>query len=169
MQNLRTFIFCVLSIFLTTILIQKLQSFSLGLLWRLAIRSTFFVTGHACSFNRLQVSAAFVATENFHYAPAGVSLFINTFGWDIMGTIYAAKVCKVCGRADVWRWFCFYQVLETLFCCISVTIMRRHLMVWSIFAPRFVFSAIWLIIVMMYCITDPAIPKPVSVRIDKSQ
>jgi hypothetical protein len=35
--------------------------------------------------------------------------------------------------------------LETLSSCISVSLMRRHLMVWAIFAPRFIFAGIFLV------------------------
>jgi len=123
-------------------------------LWRLSIRHAFYVTGHACSFNRLHFSAAFVATETFYYVSAGVSLFLNTFGMDIVGIILVATISRVSGRYDVWLYFCFYQLTETVFSCISVTLMRRHLMVWAIFAPRFVFAAIFLVLAMTYWLFD---------------
>jgi len=113
-------------------------------LWRLAIRQAFFATGHACAFNRLQYSAAFVASDTFYFYPAGVSLFINTFGWDILGSISLLTLTNRSRKWQVWRWFVFYQMLETVSSCISVSIMRRHLMVWAIFAPRFVFAAIFM-------------------------
>lgn len=148
--------------------IFQLQGHTLALLWRLSIRAFFFTTGHACSFNRLQLSAAFVATEIFYFIPAGISLFVNTFGWDIMGIFFAAKVLKVCNRIDTFTWFCFYQLLETIFSCISVSIMRRHLMVWAIFAPRFVFSSILLLLSSTYCLLDPTISQRQKIA-DKSK
>ena len=134
--------------------ILQIQGHTLALIWRLSIRGFFFTTGHACSFNRLQLSAAFVATEIFYFIPAGISLFVNTFGWDIMGVIFAAKVFNVCDRIDAFNWFCVYQLLETIFSCISVSIMRRHLMVWAIFAPRFVFSSILLLLSSTFGLLD---------------
>lgn len=91
-----------------------------------------------------------MATETFHYASAGVSLFLNTFGMDILGIVLVATLSRVAGRNDVWSYFCFYQLIETVFSCVSVTLMRRHLMVWAIFAPRFVFAAIFLMLCMTY-------------------
>jgi phosphatidylinositol glycan class O len=120
------------------------------MIWRLCIRHAFFATGHACSFNRLHFSAAFVAFEKFHFATAGVSLFLNTFGWEVLGMCFLANTCRVSNRQDVMSWYCFYQMVETFVSCVSVSILRRHLMVWAIFAPRFVFSAIYLLICSAY-------------------
>ena len=117
----------------------------LASLWRLTIRQSFFSTGHACSLNRLQTSAAFVATDKFSFGPAGISLFFNTFGWDILGTIQLVLNAE----CNVWNWYYFFQMLETTVSCISVSIMRRHLMVWAIFAPRFVFAVIFIFICMI--------------------
>jgi phosphatidylinositol glycan class O len=60
----------------------------LAFLWRLVTRHLFFATGHACSFNKLQFSAAFVANFNngeFEFYSAGLFLFVNTFGWELLG------------------------------------------------------------------------------------
>mmetsp|Transcript_20348 Transcript_20348/g.36855 ORF Transcript_20348/g.36855 Transcript_20348/m.36855 type:complete len:977 (-) Transcript_20348:118-3048(-) len=115
-------------------------------LWRLCIRHAFFATGHACSFNRLHYSAAFAATDEFHFVIGGVSLFANTFGWEVMGAGLLWMYIEP-KRPAVYQWFCFFQLLETLFACISVSLMRRHLMVWALFAPRFVFAGVF----MMLC------------------
>ncbi len=126
----------------------------LAAMWRLAIRHAFYVTGHECSFNKLQFSAAFVATETFYFISAGASLFLNTFGWDLLGIVLVATISRVANRPNVWKYFCFYQVVETVFSCISVTMMRRHLMVWAIFAPRYVFATIFLGLCMAYFLFD---------------
>ena len=116
------------------------------MVWRLVVRHTFFATGHACAFNQLQFSAAFVATETFHFAIAGASLFLNTFGWDILGSVTIISISFATGKRSVWTWYFFYQLLEALSASISVSVLKRHLMVWAIFAPRFVFGMIFFII-----------------------
>lgn len=88
-------------------------------------------------------------TETFYFASAGISLFLNTFGWDIVGSILVSNISILSNRKEVWLWFTFYQILETVGSCISVTWMRRNLMLWSIFAPRFVFAAVFLMIGMV--------------------
>lgn len=128
-------------------------------LWRLSIRHAFFATNHGCAFNRLQYSAAFVAFDEFQFHTAGISLFFNTFGWEIIGSLFLLMVTrrrtrsakstevkgggKGTGAEAIWKWFCLYQLLEAVGSCLSVSLMRRHLMVWAIFAPRFIFAAVF--------------------------
>jgi GPI ethanolamine phosphate transferase 3 subunit O len=105
-------------------------------LWRLVIRHTFFATNHACAFNRLHLSAAFIANMEFNFWFGGAALFLNTFGWEIVGLLLVPDL----------EWYSLFQLLETAFSCLSVSFMRRHLMVWAVFAPRFLFAAIFLVL-----------------------
>mmetsp|Transcript_17144 Transcript_17144/g.32680 ORF Transcript_17144/g.32680 Transcript_17144/m.32680 type:complete len:1070 (+) Transcript_17144:2-3211(+) len=123
-------------------------------LWRLAIRSAFFGTNHHCSFNRLQYSAAFIATDSFHFVIAGSSLFFNTFGWEMIGSTLVLVLSRTTGRSTVWSWFRFYQWTEMLASCISVSVMKRHLMVWAIFAPRFMFAAVFTGFCLFLCFVE---------------
>jgi hypothetical protein len=128
----------------------------LAALWRFLVRHAFFATNHGCSFARLQVSSAFVATSEFNFVFAGSSLFINTFGWEIVGlsfawllSTHASQSAIAAGpprRTELWRWYCLYQLIETLCSCVSVSLLRRHLMVWDIYAPHFLFVAIFTIL-----------------------
>mmetsp|Transcript_9183 Transcript_9183/g.16069 ORF Transcript_9183/g.16069 Transcript_9183/m.16069 type:complete len:171 (-) Transcript_9183:92-604(-) len=114
--------------------------------WRLLVRHTFFATNHGCAFNRLQYSAAFVATMEFNFALGGFQLFLNTFGWEIIGLIMVWITSFMNNRPCLWTWYGFYQVMESFLNVISVSILRRHLMVWAIYAPRFLFSSVFLIL-----------------------
>eukprot|EP00536_Pseudo-nitzschia_multiseries_P007401 jgi/Psemu1/195627/e_gw1.175.80.1 len=115
-------------------------------LWRFLIRHTFFATNHGCAFNRLQYSAAFVATMEFDFALGGLQLFLNTFGWEIIGLILVGVTSYMHGKKNLWSWYCFFQLVESFFNCISVSLLRRHLMVWAVYAPRFLFASIFLIL-----------------------
>jgi len=133
-------------------------------MWRLLIRQIFFATNHHCSFNRLHFTAAFVATDTFQFHIAGFSLFMNTFGWELLGTLLLLLTSRFTtnfttadskdGHSRVWDWFCFYQCTETLTSCISVSAMKRHLMVWAVFAPRFMFAAIFTGMGLMFWFID---------------
>jgi len=130
-------------------------------IWRLLIRHIFFATNHHCSFNRLQFSAAFVATDTFQFYIAGLSLFMNTFGWEILGSclvlVYSRSSSTKNGPAagrNVWHWFCYYQWIEIVASCISVSVMKRHLMVWAIFAPRFMFAAVFTVLTLIMFALD---------------
>lgn len=118
-----------------------------ALIWRLMVRHAFFATNHGCAFNRLQYSSAFVATIEFNFVFGGVQLFLNTFGWEIIGLLavwMTTSAYKQQQRQMLWKLYFFYQLIEGFVNCISVSVLRRHLMVWAIYAPRFIFSSIFL-------------------------
>ena len=60
------------------------------------------------------------------------------------------SIAKEHGRQNVWDWFCFYYILEGAASCISVTLLKRHLMVLAIFAPRFVFATVFSTICLIH-------------------
>lgn len=121
----------------------RVSSSTLAILWRFIIRHTFFSTSHACTLNRLQLSAAFVATSDFNFALGGVSLFVNTFGWEMIGALFAYICSQHQNRAALWKVYGALQILEALTSSMSVSVLRRHLMVWDIYAPHFLFVSIF--------------------------
>jgi hypothetical protein len=121
----------------------KVHPIVLATMWRLVTRHVFFATNHGCAFNRLQYSAAFVATTEFYFVTGGISLFLNTFGWEVVGIVFAWLLSQHPGRSKVWRLYGSFQLIEALASCISVSLLRRHLMVWDIYAPHFLFVSIF--------------------------
>jgi hypothetical protein len=121
----------------------RIHSAVVAVLCRLVTRHMFFATNHGCAFNRLQYSSAFIVTPDFYFALGGASLFINTFGWELMGLAFARLLSKRHGRSCLWRFYIGMQLLEALASCVSVSLLRRHLMVWDILAPHFLFVAVF--------------------------
>ena len=97
-----------------------------------------------------------------------MSLFMNTFGWEMLGSclllVYSRsrrnnnnwRESSLQNRSnnDVWDWFLFFQWTEILASCVSVRMMKRHLMVWAIFAPRFMFAAIFSVLAFGFGVVD---------------
>ena len=129
------------------------NSYVLAVLWRLVTRHAFFATNHGCYFNRLQYSAAFIATKEFYFVGGGMSLFLNTFGWEMMGIVVAWLMSKRPGRTHLFRAYGLYQLVEALASCLSVSVLRRHLMVWDIYAPHFLFASIYTVLHMLSQLT----------------
>jgi len=129
----------------------KMSPAIIAALFHLTTRHAFFSTNHACAFNRLQYSAAFVISNTFHFATAGCFLFCNTFGWEVLG---GGMTMTTTTESDVvWRWYLVFQELQMVGAVFAVTLMRRHLMVWAIFAPKFVFECVfWVLRVGFFCI-----------------
>jgi phosphatidylinositol glycan class O len=127
--------------FLTT-KIKNVHPCVQAVMFRFAIRHAFYTTSHACSFSALQYNSAFVLSDKFSYWYSGMMLFLNTFGWDIvMLTVMYHK-----SKAQTVKWYRYLTYLEVLGSTLAVTIFRRHLMIYGIFAPRYYFSLIFAVV-----------------------
>ena len=126
-----------------TVIHQYIPAVVVAAILKFASRHVFFATNHGCAFNRLQYSAAFVATNEFYFVTGGISLFLNTFGWELAGLLIAWTL----RRPRVWRLYLTLQLLEALTSCASVSLFRRHLMVWDLYAPHFLFTSVFTVLV----------------------
>lgn len=122
-------------------------------------RCFFFATGHHSQFNRLQYSAAFVGVDDFDFFVGGALLALNTFGTELLALLlsghYAATAAGAGAAAEeegegsaAWTRVASamggllgLSALRTLLTTLCVLLQRRHLMVWAIFAPKFIFDA----------------------------
>lgn len=130
----------------------------------------FYSTGHTNSFSSLQVSCAFIGFDTFYYYIGGMMLLINTFGHGII-MILMTQLMEALRRSssssssssstvltnaarDVYRltfssstsglrWLFLLTATRTMLSTLNVYIQRRHLMVWAIFAPKYMFDAIY--------------------------
>lgn len=139
------------------------------LLWSTMCYQSFFFTGHQNTFTSLQNAAGFVGFDDFSFYWAGALLSLNTFGCYLLWLLFLpfalahdeqhqstasgiekkAKVTSVMTLKHWWRavftvvlHFALNATVSTAF----VALQRRHLMVWAIFAPKFIFDAIALLV-----------------------
>lgn len=127
----------------------------------------FFTTGHQATIPSISWDIGFVLTERIIFPFTHVPIVLNTFGsfiiisasvalttfWKIAPStkpiaLYS-KVIENCGALLA------YQSVVTLSSLVFAMVFRRHLMVWKIFAPRFMFAALVQIVmdVVMVLIT----------------
>ncbi|KAH9726380.1 GPI ethanolamine phosphate transferase 3 [Citrus sinensis] len=130
--------------------------------WSLLATCLFFVTGHWCAFDGLRYGAAFIGYDEFVLVRQAILLTIDTFGFShiipVFGLPFLVARQKLLGRTDQDRRLLLLQlsqmylmyglitaasVIATIIC---VIIQRRHLMVWGLFAPKFVFDVVGLIL-----------------------
>lgn len=120
--------------------------------WALLTLQFYFATGHHWQFSSLQFESAYIGFEEFNYAAGGVAVLCNTFAAPILA-VAALPLLEAADRGEVGGsrarvalpflcWFCFDLVLTSVF----VFIERRHLMVWRVFAPKFLFSAAFVLV-----------------------
>ncbi|GAV85690.1 Phosphodiest domain-containing protein [Cephalotus follicularis] len=130
--------------------------------WSLLAVCLFFSTGHWCAFDGLRYGAAFIGFDEFILIRQAILLTIDTFGFShflpIFGLPFLAACQYLLGLSDQGK-TSFVRLLSQMYMLyglitatavtatiICVTIQRRHLMVWGLFAPKFVFDVVGLIL-----------------------
>ncbi|AET40299.1 mannose-ethanolamine phosphotransferase GPI13 Ecym_5559 [Eremothecium cymbalariae DBVPG len=122
----------------------------------------FFSTGHQATIPSVQWDMGFVLTESITFPFTHLGIIMNTFGPHILcavsvalltlwkqppGVLRAntllARIVSNCGMLLI------YHTVLCLSSFIWVTHFRRHLMVWKIFCPRFIFAALSLIVTQL--------------------
>lgn len=105
----------------------------------------FFATGHQATFTSLPWKAAFVGFDQMNYYGGMVLVTLSTFagyliswlGWPIL----SQTLSKNEARQPLYL-LMLMQTIPTFMCAIFVFVLRRHLMTWKIFAPRFLFQTL---------------------------
>ncbi|CAN0257743.1 unnamed protein product, partial [Phaeothamnion confervicola] len=123
-------------------------------MWAECGRSLFFLTGHHNQFSRLQYACAFIGFDEFHFRAAGALLFVNTFGTEILAAlafpeVAAARMAAAQATAaasllrELARLCLLHALLNSarmLLSAANVALQRDHLMLWAVFAPKFLFD-----------------------------
>eukprot|EP01018_Ginkgo_biloba_P008442 Gb_15312 [translate_table: standard] len=122
----------------------------------------YFWTGHRCTFDGLRIGAAFIGFDNFNIIRQGILLAIDTFGVSHILPIFGLPLLVTTQNSHLWsekhrelfflllvQVFLIYGLVSALtatLTTICVTIQRRHLMVWGLFAPKYVFDILGLLL-----------------------
>lgn len=114
----------------------------------------YFSTGHQATIPSIQWDSSFILTKEITFPFTHLSVFFNTFGAHIIISLgialltfwrqqpdvlnpqtLLARIVSNCGGLLI------YHTILCLSSFIFVTHFRRHLMVWKIFCPRFIFAS----------------------------
>lgn len=118
----------------------------------------FFSTGHQATIPSIQWEVGFMTTQTILFPFTHLNIVLNTFGSFLIA-------CVAVPLITLWRLppsnkpitvlsqvvtnittLLTYQTLTSIMSFIFAAHFRRHLMVWKIFAPRFMLSALLLIV-----------------------
>jgi hypothetical protein len=94
--------------------------------------SAFFLTGRECQFSKIDFSSAFVGFDEYHVAVGAIAVTAGTF----CGPLLAGYLQN--GRRAKAHITMHLAALSGA--ALMAFIHKRHLMVWAIFAPKFVFT-----------------------------
>lgn len=132
---------------------------------------TFYATGHQSTISSIQWKSAFVLTSTLRRPLSTLSVVLNTFGppalvalaapllalWNtppLPHPAAAAHARREAVRAALG--LMLYHAALLLGSAASAAWLRRHLMVWKIFAPRFMNAAASLLAVTLRCCSASA-------------
>ncbi|KAL9240737.1 hypothetical protein vseg_014922 [Gypsophila vaccaria] len=130
--------------------------------WSFLAVALFFCTGHWCAFDGLRYGAAFIGFDEFMLVRQAILLTIDTFGFSLLLPILGLpllvslrqsypetnqhKLTQSVQLSQVFLMYGFITTIAAAFTVLCVTIQRRHLMVWGLFAPKYVFDVVGLIL-----------------------
>ena len=119
----------------------------------------FHASGHRSSFDSLHFSASFTGFDSFTYATQGALLAANTWAAELAAAAALPLVAAIAAGGEPARRGAFGETLaalaltRTALRCVgaaaaagAAAALRRHLHVWSHFAPHFVFSSLALLL-----------------------
>ncbi|KAK2977330.1 hypothetical protein RJ640_004073 [Escallonia rubra] len=149
--------------------------------WSLFATCLFFCTGHWCAFDGLRYGAAFIGFDEFNLIRQAILLTIDTFGFSHILPVFGLPFLVVYrypfGQAEKKKQLFFLQLCQVYliyglvmattvtFTIICVALQRRHLMVWGLFAPKFVFDVVGLTLTdFMICVASLFYFGPLCIR-----
>ncbi|RKP18626.1 hypothetical protein ROZALSC1DRAFT_29705 [Rozella allomycis CSF55] len=97
----------------------------------------FLSTGHQTVLASIQWESAFIGMSSYNYYLAGLMVLLNTYAGHIISLILF-----ISRRPDkkLLSFYCFAQLLPFLFMSLTNYFLKRHLMIWKIFVPRWMFQ-----------------------------
>ena len=132
---------------------NQLDSVTKSFLWLNMLLQAFYATGHECKIAKLHIGSAYVGFEEFDKTRSGFFLALNTLASHIMFSLGLPFLAFPKGStAKEAIYLTLLISLRAVATTLFVTLERRHLMVWAIFAPKFAFDAIILLVVDALCI-----------------
>ncbi|KAI3634962.1 hypothetical protein MIR68_007343 [Amoeboaphelidium protococcarum] len=135
--------------------VHDLQSDYVNSEWQIAVyyllgNVAFFATGHQAAFSSIQFESGFIGLEAFNFYLSGGLVILNSVGgWLLCSAALAVSHCRDQNNNAVqskWKTFLLILLVDTTLSCVFTAQFRRHLMVWKVFAPRFMLAAVDFII-----------------------
>lgn len=104
----------------------------------------FFVTGHQATFTSLPWKAAFVGFDEMSYYGGMILVTLSTLTGYLISWIGWLILLPESDKENKKSLYLLVlmQSIPTCLCSIFVFILKRHLMTWKIFAPRFLFQTL---------------------------
>lgn len=113
----------------------------------------FFNTGHQTTFSSMQFEIGFIGITQVSWIASPVYMVLNTFGGFVLAVfgVLVHGFWKKSSSSDniIYSTTTYLKnLIRIVFAMVIANAglaahFRRHLMVWSVFAPRFIFAGVW--------------------------
>lgn len=110
----------------------------------LSANQYFYATGHRCNIQSLRISSAFIGFDEYNFWINGVLLSLNT-----LTGYFLVLSCK---ESKEIKYFMIHYCVAVCCTLLNTFVNGRHLMVWSIFAPKFIFDGIVFYVTWGFCL-----------------
>lgn len=115
----------------------------------MASNEFFYATGHTPQFSSLQFELAFLGADHYSLLRGVPFMIFNTFSAQILSPLLLQLVAKSYDRESYWRaaiYFVFAWAGSAAVTMIFTGLQRRHLMVWRVFAPKYIFDSLSMLV-----------------------
>ncbi len=146
-------ILCTISVVCTSSVKRKgfnaFNTFIMAIHLRQWGKFLFYTTGHKLDISALQLSVGFIGCDSFKYWYAGTALAANTFGAICIEvlllslTSYWYQIATNKSNPDYSNMHLIlllsywgYRAYAMLCSAIAIFVLRNHLMLWAVFAPK---------------------------------
>ena len=133
---------CLLLMFLSGAVPEELE----GALVAALMANTFFATGHQNTFQQIQWKAGFIGAAGSSLVVPGIRVILNTFSGHILtGFLLPAVLRKNISRSSL------IAILVTKLTnqCLACFLLRQHLMLWTVFATKLLFTIVELTVLLL--------------------
>lgn len=106
--------------------------------------ASFFLTGHDNSIASVDLSNAYVGVQEYDTILIGILTFCSNWS----GSIWWSVAGWTCISREK-SWFSYIMTQTILFSVvmttlsISVTVLREHLFIWTVFSPKYLYQIAW--------------------------
>ena len=107
----------------------------------------FYTTGHRCNIQSLIYSSAFIGFDEFQIVISGLLLSLNT-----LSSFFACIAAKTENYSKFLKFVMLFYLVAVVCTLCNTLVNCRHLMVWSVFAPKFLFDIVFFVVVWILCL-----------------
>ncbi|KAI8642444.1 alkaline-phosphatase-like protein [Parasitella parasitica] len=123
---------------------HPIPTWLIGVLITCLGQASFFLTGHGNSLASVDLSNAYVGIQEYDTLLIGISTFCSNWSGSIWWSVAGWALLP---REK--RWFSYVLTQTIMFSVaittlsISVTVLREHLFIWTVFSPKYLYQVAW--------------------------